>query len=181
MKLTHKQKEIILETVRVKGTLKSGAKTAGVSIDDLKEERRKSAIFKRHLFEALLEGKQNLAELAIEKIQEYAFNPQGKTDRNTLTAAIALANAYEPGFRGSTKVEGRIEHDVRVITAVPRPKYDIEISKADVKELDNPPKKMLQSGKEKKTKIYDNKGEYIGTKVESVEDVIEGEIVKEVE
>lgn len=72
-----------------------------------------------------------------------------KTDRNRLTAAIALANAYEPGFRGQTIVQGRIDHDVRVITAVPRPKYD---------EIEAPKIKVLDKG---------------------IEEIIEGEVINE--
>jgi len=72
-----------------------------------------------------------------------------KTDRNRLTAAIALANAYELGFRGQTQVGGKIEHDVRVISAVPRPNYEIETSN----------KKQLKAG--------------------TVKDVIEGEVIND--
>ena len=147
MRLNHGQKETILETIREQGTLKSGAKVANISVDELKEERRKSAIFRKRLSEALSEGKQNLADRAIEKLQEYAFNPPEKTDRNVLTAAIALANAYEPGFRGTSKVEGRIEHDVRVITAVPRPNYQISerVSKRVSERVIEVEKKQLPS------------------------------------
>jgi len=77
-----------------------------------------------------------------------------KTDRNRLTAAMALANAYEPGFRGTTNVQGRIDHNVRVITAVPRPKY-----------IENKPQKLLDKGKDKG--------------YNSVEEVIEGEVINE--
>ena len=103
-----------------------------------------------------------------------------KTDRNKLTAAIALANAFIPGFRGATTVQGRIDHDVRVITAVPRPNY--QIIEPEKKLLDKPSDNMLKLGKRtKKIEIRDEQGNYIGTKVETVEDVIEGEVIKESE
>ena len=171
------QKETAVEAIRIHGTMKAGAEAAGVSIRTLNEEMRRSAIFKRRVLEAREEGKRNVADNAVDRIKEYAFNPPDKTDRNVLTAAIALANAYEPGFRGTTTIQGKIDHDVRVITAVPRPRYD-EVGKPKIEILDNPPMKMLKSGKRiKKIKIRDDKGEYIGT--QTVEEVIEGEVIKE--
>jgi len=176
MRITHDAKETAIETIRIHGTMKAGAEAAGVSVRTLNEEMRRSAIFKRRILEAREEGKRNVADNAIDRIKEYAFNPPLKTDRNVLTAAIALANAYEPGFRGTTTVQGKIDHDVRVITAVPRPNYSIEITKPEVKALDKPPKKMLQSGKRTKKVIVDEQGNYIGT--QTVEDVIEGEVIE---
>lgn len=166
------QKSEAVEAIRIHGTMKAGAAAAGVSVRTLNEEMRRSAIFKRRILEAREEGKRNIADNAIDRIKEYAFNPPVKTDRNVLTAAIALANAYELGFRGTTTVQGRIDHDVRVITAVPRPKYEV---------LDNPPKKMLKPGKRtKKIEILDEQGNYIGTQTtHSVEEVIEGEVINE--
>ena len=169
-KLTQDAKDTAIETIRIHGTMKAGAGAAGVSVRTLNEEMNRSAIFKRRILEAREEGKRNIADNAIDRIKEYAFNPPVKTDRNVLTAAIALANAYEPGFRGTTTVQGRIDHDVRVISAVPRPSYP--------KEFDNTPKKMLQSGKRtKKIEILDEKGNYIGT--QTVEEAIEGEVINE--
>ena len=167
MRISHDAKETALEAIKINGTMKSGAEAAGVTVRTLNEEMRRSAIFKRRILEAREEGKRNIADNAIDRIKEYAFNPPGKTDRNVLTAAIALANAYEPGFRGTTTVQGRIDHDVRVISAVPRPNYEL---------LDNPPKKMLKSGKRtKKVVIRDEQGNYIGT--QTVEEAIEGEVI----
>ncbi len=180
MRITHDAKETAIEAIKVNGTMKAGAEAAGVSVRTLNEEMRRSAIFKRRVLEAREEGKRNVADNAIDRIKEYAFNPPLKTDRNVLTAAIALANAYEPGFRGTTNVQGKIEHDVRVITAVPRPNYNIEITKPEIKALDKPPDKMLKSGKRtKKVKILDKDGHYIGT--QTVEEAIEGEVIKESE
>ncbi len=166
-KINLDQKETAIETIRIHGTMKAGAKAAGVSVSTLNEEMRRSAIFKRRILEAREEGKRNVADNAIDRIKEYAFNPPPKTDRNVLTAAIALANAYEPGFRGTTTIQGKIDHDVRVITAVPRPNYEV---------IDNTPKKMLKSGKKE---IRDENGNLIA--VQSVEEAIEGEVIKESE
>jgi hypothetical protein len=168
MRINADQKNEAVEAIKINGTMKAGAAAAGVSVRTLNEEMRRSAIFKRRILEAREEGKRNVADNAIDRIKEYAFNPPLKTDRNVLTAAIALANAYEPGFRGTTTVQGKIDHDVRVITAVPRPNYEV---------LDNPPKKMLQSGKRTKKVIVDQEGNYIGT--QTVEEAIGGEVINE--
>ena len=144
-RITDEQKELAIEALRELGTMVAAAKVCGVSRRTLNVEMLRSAIFKKRILEAREEGRRNIAEEAIEVIKSYAYGQQdGKTDRNRLTAAIVLANAYEAGFRGTTSVQGKIEHDVRVITAVPRPKYEVTVS--DVKKLEAPdkPKSMEQ-------------------------------------
>lgn len=133
-KITHDQKETALETIREKGTMKAGAETAGVSVRTLFAEMKRSEVFKRRVFEARSEGYSKLADSARQLLIDYMSGKYDKTDRNRLTAAIALLNAYEPGFRGTTTIQGKVEHDVRVITAVPRPKY-IEVESPKVKSL----------------------------------------------
>ena len=177
MKLTHDVKEQALTGMRLLGTKKAGALAANIPIEKLNEEIKKSAVFKKRANEALTSGKSNLADNALEVISTYALNPPPKTDRNQLTAAIALANAFIPGFRGATTVQGKIDHDVRVITAVPRPNY--QIIEPEKKLLDDPDKKVLKSGKRTKKVIVDEQGNYIATKVETVEDVIDGEVIEE--
>jgi hypothetical protein len=117
------QKDKALEAIRTHGTMKAGAAAAGVSVRTLNQEMLKSNLFKRRVLDAREEGKRNIADQAIDVIKGYAFDTPLKTDRNKLTAAIALANAFMPGFRGATQIQGHIEHDVRVITAIPRPDY----------------------------------------------------------
>ena len=154
-RMSHNTKEIALAGMRFLGTKKAGALAAGLTIEALNAEIKKSAIFRKRANEALTFGKSNLADNALEIITNYAFHPPAKTDRNQLTAAIALANAFIPGFRGT--VQGKIDHDIRVITGVPRPNYQIE-----------EPKRL------KKTTIKDEEGNYLGTKSE----VIEGEVIE---
>ena len=157
-KLDHQKKEECIEALRYHGTMAYASKIIGVSVRTLNEEMRRSEIFKRRVIEARAEGKSNIADRAIELIKSYAYGENTeKTDRNRLTAAIALANAYEPGFRGTTNVQGKIDHDVRVITAVPRPKYKVEI--------ENKPQKLLDKGEDKG--------------YNSVEEVIEGEVIND--
>jgi len=156
-KLDHQKKEECIEALRYHGTMEYASKVIGVSVRTLNEEMRRSEIFKRRVLEARAEGKTNIADRAIELIKSYAYGENTeKTDRNRLTAAIALANAYEPGFRGTTNVQGKIDHDVRVISAVPRPKYQV---------IENKPQKLLDKGKDKG--------------YNSVEEVIEGEVINE--
>ncbi len=129
-RITHDQKETALEALREHGTMQYASKICGVSVRTLNEEMRRSEVFKRRVIEARTDGKQNMADAAIEMIKQYASGKLLKTDRNVLTANIALANAYEPGFRGTTTFQGRMEHDVRVHSAIPRPDYN---------EIDKPP------------------------------------------
>ena len=155
-KINHDVKETCIAALREHGTMQYASKICGVSVRTLNEEMRRSEVFKRRVLEARAEGKTNIADKAIELIKAYAYGENTeKTDRNRLTAAIALANAYEPGFRGQTIVQGKISHDVRVITAVPRPKYQII----------EPEKKLLDKGKDKG--------------YNSIEEVIESEVINE--
>ena len=173
MRLTKQQKESVIKHLQEVGVLMVAAKRAGITKAELQAEMKKSAIFRKRINEAKSEGKTNIADNALAVLMQYAYgDPGGKTDRNKLTAAIALANAFEPGFRGT--VQGKIDHDVRVITAVPRPNYPI--IEPEEKLLDKPPDKMLQLGKRtKKVEILDKDGNYIGT--QTVEEAIEGEVI----
>ena len=155
-KLDHALKEEVIEALKFHGTKQYASKICNVSVKTITAEMNRSEVFKRRVIEAMVEGKSNIADRAIELIKSYAFGENTeKTDRNRLTAAMALANAYEPGFRGTTQVQGRIEHDVKVISAVPRPKY--QITEPEKKKLDKP-----------KEEVYN-----------SVEDVIEGEVIND--
>lgn len=173
-RISHESKEAALEAIRVEGTMKVGALAAGVGVRTLNNEMSRSAIFKRRLLEAREEGKRNVADKAVEMIKLIASGTMEKTDRNVLTANIVLANAYEPGFRGITQVQGRIEHDVRVITAVPRPKYDLLPEPKVTVTIHKPttePKKLPR--RTIKTPIVDENGHYLGTKTETVEEATE--------
>ena len=141
--MTHNQKEAAIEAIRELGTLKAGAKVAGIDVKTLRAERKRSKIFDNRINDALNEGRERMGDESIQFIKDVRDGVYEKTDRNRLTAAIALANWIVTGFRGTTQVQGKIDHDVRVLTAVPRPKY-----------------------------VEDRKPKLI-------EDVIEGEIIKE--
>ena len=147
-KINHDVKETCIEALRIHGTMQYASKLCGVSVRTLNEEMRRSEVFRRRVLEARAEGKTNIADKAIELIKSYAYGEnEEKTDRNRLTAAIALANAYEPGFRGVTTIQGRVAHDIRVITAVPRPPYD-EIENAPKVKILPKPQKQLQKSSE---------------------------------
>lgn len=138
-KITHDQKETALEAIREKGTMKAGADAACITIRTLNREMKRSAIYKKRVLEARAEGYNNLADEARQLVIDYMSGKYEKTDRNRLTAAIALLNAYEPGFRGTSTIQGKIEHDIRIITAVPRPRY--EVIEAPI---EKPPKRLTQ-------------------------------------
>jgi len=177
MRLNHDQKEQALVGMRLLGTKKAGALAANIPIEKLNEEIKKSAVFKKRVNEALANGKTDLGDKALSEIQDIAFNNNDpKALKHKLLALLAIANWSVPGFKGATTVQGKIDHDVRVITAVPRPNY--QIIEPEKKLLDKPSKSVLKSGK-RKVKIVDQEGNYIGT--QTVEEAIEGEVIKESE
>lgn len=163
--LNHKQKESIINAVWSNGTLEAASKNLGINLEAIHDEIKKSAVFKKRIKRALEESKGMLIDEARALVRDYMRGEYEKTDRNRLTAAIALLNAYEPGFKGVSKVEGRVEHDIRVITSIPRPQY---------KELE-PPKIKVLPKRTVKRKILDDKGNLIGIKAE----IVEGEIIEE--
>lgn len=178
MKLSSEQKDQILQTLKIFGTLKQTAKIVGVGVEDIKVEMKKHAVFRKRVQESLKEGRENITDEALDKIREYVMNPPAKTDRNQLTAAIALANAYLPGFKGTSKVEGRIEHDIKVITGVPRPNYLTEGKKQTTIEIERSTShgEGIPQSEKDKLKLL-NSGEPINTVDKAVERVIEGEVI----
>ncbi len=157
-KMDSAAKEAAIEAVKTEGTMLAAAKAAGVIVRTLNNEMNRSEVFKRRILAAREEGYRNIADKAIEMIKSYASGEVLKTDRNVLTANIALANWSQPGFRGTTNVQGHVEHDVRVITAVPRPNYSVQVeAKEALKQIDKP-----------KEKVHN-----------TIENVIEGEVVND--
>lgn len=133
-RITHDQKETALEALRLKGTMKAAADAAGVDKKTLYNEMRRSAVFKKHIIEAREEGKLFKADEALQIVYDIASgNIQVKQPQ--LTAALAILNWIEPGFRGTQKLEGQIQHNLKVQPWLPRPKYG-ELS---------PPKKQIES------------------------------------
>jgi hypothetical protein len=166
MKLNSEQKAIIILAIRERGVKRDGCKAVKISIHELNDEIKLHKNFAKEVKEAVIEGNQNLADKGKEYIADVIDQKYAKTDRNAITGAIAALNAYEPGFKGTSKVEGRIEHDIRVITGVPRPNYQIEAPKMvtiEPSKVDKDVLKQLNSGKP----------------ITSIDEVIEGEIVKE--
>ena len=169
-KITFDQKETIIEALRSGYTKDGAAKIVGVTHRTINNEERRSLVFARRVKEATEEGKGTIGDIAIERIKWLA-SEENKDVRSRLTANAMLANWTVPGFRGVQETRSKIDHDVRIISAVPRPKYAVEV-------LDNLPQKMLKSGKRtKKIAIRDEQGNYIGT--QTVEEAIEGEVINE--
>lgn len=143
-KITHDEKETAIEALKEHGTMQYAAKICGVTVKTLNNEMRRSSIFKHRVLEAREEGKRNMGDEQIDFIHSVAKG-EVEVKMPRLTAALAIANWVVPGFRGTTKVEGNIQHDVRVITAVPRPKY-IESPEVKVIEQKTILSKRLENG-----------------------------------
>jgi len=167
MKLTSEQKAQIILAIRERGVKRDGCLAVGITIHQLNDEIKLHKNFAKDVREAIAEGNQNLADKGKEYIADVIGGKILKTDRNAVTGAIAALNAYEPGFKGTSKVDIHAEHNVRVISAVPRPDY---------KEL--PPKTEVTISQTDKDKLKElNSGKPVNT----IDDVIEGEIIKEVD
>lgn len=137
-RMNHDQKEVSIEFIRAKGTLKAGATAAGVTYQTLRNEILRSPIFAQRVNQAHIDGKGEIGDKAVEAIRQIG-SEANKDARSRLTANIVLANWTVPGFRGETRLTGKIQHDIQVKTAVPRPSY---------KELPSPNRKqeLLESG-----------------------------------
>lgn len=134
VKITNEQKKIALKTLEEHGTMIAAAKAANVGVKTLRAEMKRSAIFRKRVIEARSTGQSNVGDSALAVIEMMAFGEQysdPKYSKARLTAAIALANAFIPGFKGTTTIQGHVDHDFRVVTAIPRPKY-IEESRKQI-------------------------------------------------
>ena len=121
--MTDAEKRAFLVRLAELGTKKSAALAVGVTPYMVKAEERRSEIFKRRVAEAKGEGVRHIADQALENIRAIAFG-EIKADKTVLTANLALANAYESGFKGVQRTEGHVDHNIRVISSIPRPNYE---------------------------------------------------------
>ena len=71
---------------------------AGTTPWMVRAEEKRSAIFRRNVAEAKAEGTSRMADEALLRIRAIVFG-QLKADGTTLTATLALANAFAPGFK----------------------------------------------------------------------------------
>uniref|UniRef100_A0A6M3JN46 Uncharacterized protein n=1 Tax=viral metagenome TaxID=1070528 RepID=A0A6M3JN46_9ZZZZ len=151
--LSLEEREQYIQAVEDHGTILAACKAIGIPKAVIHAEMKQFGVFKRRVEEAREIGKRNMADNALAIITSYAYGATDangekiKTDKNQLTAAIALANAYEPGFRGTTKTESKVDHYVRVLTAVPRPKYKELPPPPKIIEVNNEPKKRSRKTK----------------------------------
>ena len=142
-KINHDVKETCIEALREHGTMPYASKICGVSVRTLNLEMLRSAVFKRRVLEAREEGKRNMGDEQIDFIHSVAKG-EIEVKMPRLTAALAIANWVVPGFRGATTVQGQVDHNIRVITAVPRPKYDETSSVPKVTILKKPAKQLSE-------------------------------------
>ena len=147
LRMNHDQKEIAIEFVRATGILKTGANAAGVTYQTLRNEVKRSPIFERRIKEAQTDGKAEVGDKAIENIKTIG-SEDNKDVRSRLTANLALANWVVPGFRGETRITGTLEHNIRIKSAVPRPRYDEIPEGEDIKmQINLKETPLLGSGK----------------------------------
>jgi hypothetical protein len=126
IRMTPEQKRVAIKTLEEHGTDVAAAKAAGVTMWTFRHEKKRSAIFRKRANEARDTGKTHVGDSALAMLEHIAFSKEYADPRYSkarLTANIALANAFIPGFKGTTTIQGHVDHDVRVITAIPRPRY----------------------------------------------------------
>ncbi len=141
IKITEEKKKLIIESLRQYGTIVAAAKIVGISDTAIHNEMNRSPSFKDAINKARDEGRGHVGESALQVVMSMAFDKDVE-NRNRLTAALALGNAFIPGFRGTTNIQGKIEHDVRVLTAIPRPAYSVTIDSPIVKQLPSPEQRL---------------------------------------
>jgi hypothetical protein len=138
MALSKEQQAKVLDALKVHGTYVAAAKAINIHTAALYQERKRNKNFGALCNTAIEEGKASVGDKALSIIQDIAFGPSAK-DQQRLTAALALANAFIPGFRGISKTEGHIQHDIKVITSIPRPQYkDTPAIEGEYKQLPSP-------------------------------------------
>lgn len=144
-KITFDQKETIIEAIRSGYTKAGAAQIAGVTSRTINNEERRSLVFARRIREASEEGKGEIGDIAIERIK-FLASEQNKDVRSRLTANAMLANWTVPGFRGVQETKAKVEHEISWKSAVPRPRYDVEVEAVEVKELPPGTKDAIERG-----------------------------------
>jgi len=134
MSLTQEQRKQALESLKEHGTMVMAAKAANTSTWTLRHEMKRSPYFKKQIEEARDSGRTQVGDNALTMIETIAFNKDTPV-QTRLTANLALCNAFVPGFKGVTHTEGKIDHNVRVVTAIPRPQYNQVVEAQEVKLL----------------------------------------------
>jgi hypothetical protein len=145
MPLSKDQTTKVLDALKEHGTYAMAAQAIGTSTSHLYQERKRSKKFRLQCDKAIEQGKTTVADKALSIIQDIALGDKSK-DQQRLIAALALANAFIAGFRGVSKTEGHVKHDINVITSVPRPNYQVPLAiEGEYKQLPPP----VDSRKEK--------------------------------
>jgi len=113
-RITEEQKQIAVEEYALKGNLIDAAAKAGVCSLTLIREKKRSADFRK-----LLEEADEKHHEYIEKdLYDAAHNPDMRQPQ--LLAQFARAKRHIPEYRD--KIEHKVEGNIKIISAVPRPK-----------------------------------------------------------
>ena len=84
----------------------------------MNSEENHSVVFKPNIEQERIK---HIAGETLENFRTTAFC-QAIIDETSPTANFGITDAFEVGFK-TQRVEGQIEHRIRIITAVPRPNY----------------------------------------------------------
>jgi len=156
MRISEDQKLEFLEMVKLGYTLKEAAKAIGTNYQQIKYEKKKSAVFDRWVKEAQEEGKVALADSALTGIMRIAFEENPKDRRAQLTALMSLANYAVPGFRGQTTRVVSGDVNLRVTGGPPRPQYK-QLEETKVEVIDVTPVEIEEKPKKKRGRPLKNK------------------------
>ena len=143
-KITPELKQKAIKVYEETGLLTKVAEAIGVHVSTLRDEMKRSAVFRKKMVAAKEIGALVVGDKALQGIQDYADGKlsSGKSDRNQLTALIALANAYIPGFRGRTAVDHKVDGEIKITHRLPRPNYK-EVKEEPKKRIPEPMKDNL--------------------------------------
>ena len=133
-KITPELKQQAIKVYEETGLLNKAAQAIDVHPRTLRDEMKRSNVFRKKMLAAKDIHKIVRADMAYEKLFAYADGEfsNGKSDRNQVTALLAILNAFEPGFRGKTTVDHKVSGTVKFRTSIPRPDYK-EIEKKEPK------------------------------------------------
>jgi hypothetical protein len=143
LKITPEQKTLIIKSLYEYGNITIAAHTAHCSPSTIYSEMARNDAFRERAIEARLIGNAHKGDKSEAMIMKAAWDTDSGITKTQLTANAMLSNAYIPGFKGATNIQGHIDHDIHVITGIPRPQYPDAIELIPVKQLPTPDQKRL--------------------------------------
>ncbi len=134
-KITDTQKRDFIVKLSELGTRTRAIKAVeGLTEWMVRGEEKRSVVFRKRIELAKEQARLWMGDKALTALAD-AADGLDKINKTQLTAALAIANAYEKGFAQKRIVEEKREVNVTVHTAIPRPKYRQPIIEAQIREL----------------------------------------------